>query len=185
MLNSRLELANYFTAKGYKTGVEVGVFDGYFSHYLLTNIPDLNLSCVDAWTTYPEYRDHRKQRSMDAAYQKTCDRLQGMNATIIKGFSTEVAQQFEDGLLDFVYIDANHDYDFVAADLRVWAPKVRIGGTVAGDDYYITPNGRTGVIRAVDEYVKRNGYELHITDWNMADSLEDNRQPSWYFTKTH
>jgi hypothetical protein len=39
------------------------------------------------------------------------------------------------GSLDFVYIDGNHRFEQVVADLAAWAPKVRPGGIVAGHDY--------------------------------------------------
>lgn len=185
MLKNRLELADYFRGKGYLKGAEVGVFDGYFSEHLLKNIPQLELFAIDAWTPYKEYRDHRRYSTMNAAYEKAMERLLPLGGKIIRKFSLDAAKDFEDGSLDFVYIDANHDFDFVNADIEAWTPKVRIGGTVAGDDYYITENGRTGVIRAVDGYTRRNNYTLHITDWDTENEVVDNRQPSWFFTRTH
>ena len=45
---------------------------------------------------------------------------------------------FEDNSLDFVYIDANHFFGYVAMDLMQWSKKVRKGGIIAGHDYYST-----------------------------------------------
>ncbi len=37
--------------------------------------------------------------------------------------------------LDFVYLDARHDYASVLEDLGQWSEKVRPGGVLSGHDY--------------------------------------------------
>jgi len=49
--------------------------------------------------------------------------------------SVEAAAQFNDASVDFVFIDADHSYDAVRADIRAWRPKLRAGGLLAGHDY--------------------------------------------------
>jgi hypothetical protein len=49
--------------------------------------------------------------------------------------SAEAATMFENGSLDFVYLDADHCFESVWQDLSVWYPKVRIGGILAGHDF--------------------------------------------------
>lgn len=49
--------------------------------------------------------------------------------------STAAAKRFEAGSVDFVYIDARHDFASVLEDLRAWWPKVKAGGMLGGDDY--------------------------------------------------
>jgi predicted O-methyltransferase YrrM len=51
---------------------------------------------------------------------------------------------FRDQSLDFVFIDADHRYDAVVADVRAWKSKVKPGGILAGHDY-----NRDDVYRAV------------------------------------
>lgn len=65
----------------------------------------------------------------------------------IQGASWEVADQFEDGSIDFVFIDADHIYEHVRKDVLAWLPKVRPGGIIAGHDY----NPPHEVERAVNE----------------------------------
>ena len=57
------------------------------------------------------------------------------NVEIIKGFSLEVVNKFDDETFDWIYIDANHNYDSVKADLVAWIPKVKIGGWISGHDW--------------------------------------------------
>jgi hypothetical protein len=68
----------------------------------------------------------------------------------VRGESTTAARAFPDRHFDLVYIDADHGYEAVKADLRAWLPKVRAGGWIAGHDY-TELWGCGGVIRAVNE----------------------------------
>ncbi len=72
--------------------------------------------------------------------------------------SLEAAPMFRDESMDFVFIDANHDYEAVKADIEAWLPKVRPGGVLCGHDYSDgpLPGGKgeiefPGVKQAVDE----------------------------------
>ena len=53
----------------------------------------------------------------------------------LKMKSTEAAGTFEDEALDWVYIDARHDYISVLEDMNAWWPKVKPGGLFSGHDY--------------------------------------------------
>lgn len=183
MLKSRLALAEFFREQGFTVGAEIGVFDGYFSEHLCKTIPGLKLYSVDAWEVYPGYRDHRFESSMRNAEAKAKERLAKYDVEIIKKFSVDAVKDFEDESLDFVYIDGNHEYKYVKEDIEVWAPKVRKGGIVAGDDYYMTRAGNMGVIKAVNEYAYSKSYDLQVTPWDVNDPIVDNQQPAWWFVK--
>jgi hypothetical protein len=62
--------------------------------------------------------------------------------------SLEAAEHFEDESLDFVFLDAGHDYQSISADIDAWLPKVIPGGTLAGHDY---ERYFEAVVKAVDE----------------------------------
>ena len=62
--------------------------------------------------------------------------------------------------LDFVFIDAAHDYENVKADIEAWAPKVKPGSILAGHDYC---NAWPGVKKAVDELIPNR--ELNKSVW--------------------
>lgn len=56
---------------------------------------------------------------------------------------------YSDRSLDFVWIDADHEYEKVKEDLLVWQMKVKRGGLLCGHDY--ASNDFPGVFKAVKE----------------------------------
>jgi hypothetical protein len=50
-----------------------------------------------------------------------------------------------------VFIDADHTYEAVKADIAAWLPKVKPDGILAGHDYKHFPSMNFGVIQAVTE----------------------------------
>lgn len=65
--------------------------------------------------------------------------------------SLKAANYISDESLDVVYIDADHSFTSVLADLKSWAPKVKNGGIVSGHDYSLCDH--TGVRKAVEDFV--------------------------------
>lgn len=148
----RNTLLEVFKDAGYKTGVEIGVKRASYSEQILNIIPDSKLYCVDPWDVYAE--SHVKASGQDENFKMASEKLAtfGDRAVIIKDYSQNVASQFKDGSLDFLFIDGLHTFDQCALDLILWCPKVRKGGMVAVHDYLAMRRG--GVIEAVDAYTK-------------------------------
>ena len=137
----RNQLAVLFCELGFKIGAEVGVMKGEYSQVILEANPRLELFCVDAWRAYEGY-DMGDQAKMDEHFTKAQKRLKPYpNKTFIREFSVKAASQFPDGVLDFVYIDAAHDFVSVVNDLNAWTPKVRKGGIISGHDYVLRGMG--------------------------------------------
>ena len=59
----------------------------------------------------------------------------GEKITLIISDSISAARLFSDASLDWVHLDARHDYASVKADIEAWLPKVKAGGWLSGDDY--------------------------------------------------
>jgi len=57
-----------------------------------------------------------------------------------------------------VYIDGNHQYEFVLQDLCTFAPKVKVGGMICGDDYGRGKN--SPITRPVKEFLKEASAEV-------------------------
>lgn len=152
-------------------GAEIGVKHGQFSEYLLEHWHGKTLYSIDAWKEFPddEYHDgaNVSQAEQDQIYANTCARLEHFKtrSSIIRGMSVETASRFEDGQLDFVYLDAAHDYENVVADLNAWAPKIRKGGILSGHDYMDAKWASTdfGVKAAVDEYAQRHNLKVKVS----------------------
>lgn len=139
----RTDLARWCHVFGYQTGAEIGVERGLYSEELCQHNPGVRLYCIDSWKAYHGYRDHVSQEKLDGFYEETQTRLLPYpRAVIFRDFSAIAADRFQDGELDFVYLDGNHALEYVIADLAAWTPKVRAGGMIAGHDFvkYKLPN---------------------------------------------
>jgi hypothetical protein len=145
-------IVDLWAKAGYKEGVEIGVARGEFSDKILRTVEGVKLHCVDPWGVYPESKVSKE--SQEDHYARTLERLapyiSSGRCVIHKEYSEDASKKFEDGSLDFVFIDGGHDFDNCVLDLIKWCPKVRKGGMVALHDY--CPMNRNGVVKAVDAY---------------------------------
>lgn len=55
--------------------------------------------------------------------------------TLIISDSVSASELFTRASLEWVHLDARHDYASVKADIEAWLPKVKPGGWLSGDDY--------------------------------------------------
>lgn len=170
IFKSKYDLINHFAKLGFTKGAEIGVAEGYFSEAMFKAIPNLELFCVDLWEVYKGNRWGGSQERNDHHFKASCERLEKYNSHIIRGKSMDVVKNCPDESLDFVYIDANHSFDYVMQDLIEWSKKVRKGGIVALDDYYAFKGA--GVIEAVDAYCKAHGIVPNFTD-PYTDKIQD------------
>jgi hypothetical protein len=167
---TRADLAVELAKRGMNKGAEIGVERGEYSEVLCKANPRLDLVCVDAWQAYKGYRDHVGQDKLDGFYQSTIKRLAPYRCMFLRAFSVDAAAMIQDGSLDFVYIDSNHSFDSVTADLNAWVPKVRRFGIVAGHDFGRSSVGQ--VKQAVEHWTSEHG----IAPWYV---LKGDRSPSW------
>lgn len=124
---------------GWTRGVELGVDKGILFRMLLEGVPNLRLTGVDLFPNR-----ERSRRAFEAA-SAHADR-----ADLLVMSTNDAARVVPDGSLDFVFIDAGHNYPEVREDIMRWAPKVREGGWVGGHDYHARKF--PGVVRAVKEH---------------------------------
>ena len=177
-------LPKTFKRLGYKVGAEVGVERGVYSKILCMFNPKAKIYGIDPWERYEGYRDHVSQRHLDEFYESTKKRMKDYNYEIIRDKSLNAVKRFKDGELDFVYIDAMHDYQSAKEDIEAWHKKVRKGGIVSGHDYmngmHTGAEGDTveyGVKQAVNEWVEKMGIEYFFV-------LKKDKSPSWFYVKT-
>ena len=133
--------------------VEVGAWKGRSASYMAVLIKNsgknIKFDVVDTWEGSSEHA------SLDSVvngtlYDEFLANIDSVKNVInpVRTTSTAAASQYADNSLDFVLIDANHDYEPVKEDILAWLPKVKSGGVMSGDDY-----PWEGVKRAVDELV--------------------------------
>ena len=140
---------------GYKYGAEIGVLKGRYSKWLCYKIKGLKLFLVDPYVAYDEYSEARKQNDLNEYEEEAKKRLlndRHCNVEFVKKFSIDAVKDFNDNSLDFVFIDANHDYKWVKEDIELWSKKVKKGGIVSGHDY---SEYHFEVRKAVDEWVAK------------------------------
>lgn len=174
--SEKTDFANLLRELGYKKGAEIGVEKGQFSQILCQNIPDLELTCVDSWTKIPGYRE-RHNAIQDSNYQITISRLSPYHCHVIKGFSTDVAKTIPNESLDFVYIDANHEFRHCTDDISDWSKKVRKGGIVSGHDF--------NYFRAPQELIHTKYVVLAWTQaYNIKPWFVFDKHKIWFWVKS-
>jgi hypothetical protein len=135
---------------------EIGTFEGYFAEKILYFTNPKKLHLIDPWTDLkydnaPNQGENRYQNVLELLNQK----INRGQVVIHRGYSHEVCNNFEDNYFDWIYIDGNHQYEFVKKDLELYYPKVKMGGFITGDDY-----GQKDVKKAVDEFIATNLVKL-------------------------
>lgn len=117
------------------TAVEIGSYSGegtmilakYFKHVL----------AVDPWLNGYDINDvASSQCPMKFVLAKFHENTKGFdNVSYSQSKSLDALDFIKDGELDLVYVDGDHRYEAVLADLKGWLPKLRAGGIMAGHDW--------------------------------------------------
>ncbi|HUW33154.1 MAG TPA: class I SAM-dependent methyltransferase [Planctomycetota bacterium] len=159
--------------------VEVGVLFGDMPVHVLPLFPGMTYVGVDPWWANPGWGNMQRtrQHELDAARlaaEARMWRFEG-RARLLQKKSVDAAQEFADGSLDVVFIDADHRYEQVLADVLAWLPKVREGGLLCGHDYCADDdkNNWPGVLAGVYEGLKRHAQAVtsdwpHTTVWSTV-----------------
>lgn len=144
--------------------VEIGSWMGKSASYMAVEIVNSNknikFDCIDTWEGSVEHVD-RDEVKDNTLFDKFISNIETVKNVInpIRMPSLDAVNLYDDNSLDFVFIDASHDYENVKKDIIAWYPKVKSNGLFAGHDY--DPSWE-GVVRAVDEFINERGYTLSI-----------------------
>lgn len=181
---SRDDLPQFFVDMGFKVGAEIGVYKGEFSQKFCQ--AGLKLYAIDPWKAYIG----TSQKRQDLLYEHTKKVLgKYKNVKIIRESSMEAVEKFDDNSLDFVYIDANHEFRYIAEDLYEWYKKVRPGGIVSGHDYFYVKRGSGAQIWHVAYVLNAFIGAYGIPTWYLLGSKEPrpnekrDKWRSWMFVK--
>jgi SAM-dependent MidA family methyltransferase len=174
---NRTELIQSLNLEG--VGLELGVFQGNFSHTLLNNTK-LYMYLIDSWRYFEVgYKDIRNQQdeihNLNMATVVSRLRKFENRYTLIRDLSVNANKIFANEFFDFIYIDANHSYISAKKDIEAWYPKLKIGGIFAGHDYLDKPP-QFEVKKAVDEFAQNNNLTIYTT-------TSDIPYLTWYINK--
>ena len=140
-------------------GVEIGVAAGDNAFDIMNVLPMKRLYLIDpySYTSYPGYK---------SSDQPEFDQVRDTAIELLSQFKDKVEfiiKKSEDAVddvpdnLDFVYIDGNHEYEYVKRDLELYYPKVKTGGIFGGDNF---ESEEPEVAKAVTEFAEK--YKLKI-----------------------
>ena len=163
----------------HSVGAELGVYRGDFSEQILARAPR-RLHLVDPWKfePHPAYTASwyggsvgESQVRMDIIHESVIDRFRSeIRSGIVevhRNSSAGSCSQFPDNYFDWIYIDGNHQYEFVKQDLDMYQPKIKPSGLVAGDDYGVPGWWQDGVTKAVDEAIASGRFEKVVIEHNQ------------------
>jgi len=169
-------------------GAEIGVWEGENALDILNMLP--NIECLYLVDPYEAYKDYSKNDSptspaedltikLNEARLKSMHNLQPFTNKIIW-----IYKKFDRGQiiepLDFIYIDGNHEYEYVKQDIVLATQLVKKGGVIGGHDI-----GSLGIDRAIKEYCERKNITWYVGK-NEAVLSEVNGKPlqqgwDWWF----
>ena len=167
--NIYTKMVNNFTDDSHF--VEIGCWKGRSTSYLAVEILNSNkrikFDCIDTWDGSAEHLDPSHWAFVpefiddkDWIYFQFIKNTRPIGEIInpIRTTSLKGSSLYPNRSLDFVFIDASHEYKDVIKDLHAWYPKVKKGGYIGGHDY----STWDGVKLAVDEFF--NGMEFEKTN---------------------
>ena len=121
--------------------LEIGCADGgnaiiisnsYCSH------PESKVYCVDPWVDYPDYPEYKglQEHAWNTFNTNIQNTGNSSKFSIHRGFSDTIVPTFEDNFFDIIFVDGNHETEYVYRDGVMSFQKVKSGGYIVFDDYH-------------------------------------------------
>jgi len=140
--------------------VEIGVWKGKSAAYMAVELINNNKSntkfdCIDTWEGSEEhitpnsgFFEPNLVENENWLYEHFLDNIDPVKSIInpIRKPSLEAVKLYDNESLDFIFIDAAHDYENVLKDIKAWYPKTKLKtGVIAGHDYSWGPEVKKAV----------------------------------------
>jgi len=142
--------------------LEIGVLDGanvilvsrsYAKH------PNSRIYCVDPWMDYDEYPEYKHEQEVGYnRFLSNISRDADTNKFVIKrGLSDVIVPTFENNFFDIIFVDGNHETEYVYRDGIMALQKVKVGGYIIFDDYLIRgwETTKVGIDKFIAEFKDR------------------------------
>lgn len=146
---------------------EIGVLKGKHARTLQNQLSIKKMYLIDPYDAYPDYDEEKSsEEKLGRAKNAARNKLQEFeNLVWIEQYSQDAVEQVECPL-DYVYVDGNHEYQYVKKDIEEYYRLLKPGGIIAGHDF---SGSWPGVVEAVTEFAKEENVEFHLedfgTDW--------------------
>ncbi len=138
--SGRLEIAaDVLNGIAAKRVCELGVWEGEFSEYMLQGVPSISsYYMIDPWRHLDNWNKpfNIALSEFDKVYAKAMARTAFASGKVhvLRGTTSEVIDQIENGCLDAAYIDGDHTFRGITIDFVSIFSKIRDGGLLLGDD---------------------------------------------------
>jgi hypothetical protein len=165
-------LLDWIKTNNWKYGVEIGVWKGDTFKHLLDNTSDLYLVGVDSYEAQPNNPGPEKWTKGENGhpwnhqkYYKDMNEYCKSNkrGTILKKYSLDAAKMVDDESLDFVFIDGDHSYEAVKADIDAWLPKVKPKGYIIGHDIHFDTVKSAVTEKFGEEYMTADDFIWYVS----------------------
>jgi len=130
--------------------------------------PESKLYGVDPWEDYAEYPEYKnEQPTIYTTFIQNVENSGENNKIIVRrGYSNNEIPRFDDEFFDIIYIDGNHEPEYVLEDAVLAFRKLKKDGIMIFDDYGW--GGPDLTKRGIDGFV--NGYHKRITILGIKES---------------
>lgn len=151
--------------------VEIGTWKGMSAAYMAVEIinsgKNIKFDCVDTWDFVPSQTEIPEDQ-FENLYETFLNNIEPVKHQIkpVKALSWDGADHYADESLDFIFIDAAHDYESVKKDINAWFPKLKNGGVIAGHDYTWCDDVKKAVHEFFGDKIiyETEGCWIHFTD---------------------
>ena len=122
---------------------------------------DSKLYCIDPWEDYAEYPEYKNEQAL--IYNTFIENIEksGVKDKLIinRGYSNNKIPTFEDNFFDIIYIDGNHEPEYVLEDAVLSFRKLKVNGIMIFDDYGwggpdLTQRGIDGFLNGFHKRIK-------------------------------
>lgn len=136
-------LIKHFDGKSINV-LEIGTRFGDSSEMILKSLNVKKFYVVDPYETYDDYRDDGFYVTLEnsggdalfkAAFERLSSLTKGLTFLRCRSDNPRVFATISKESLDLVFIDGNHEYDYVLKDLTNYLPLMKSRGILCGDDF--------------------------------------------------
>lgn len=176
-LSKRSELITIIPKRSGKIA-ELGSYRGDFAAELLSHQTSHYILLIDPWCTVDclgtmagtqedlEYVKKRFQKESRIAIERNFSSIYNPECTF-----------------DMVYIDGDHSFEGVTADLEIWWNRVVPGGLLAGHDVFVCD--LVGVTNALILFAEKIKQNIFVINGDKDEKGHHIIGPSWYIQKPH